>query len=116
LFGTNELAELEVRDSVWRVQSRCKTWHVGIFRGRRGIQLRVGDLEIINGLPPGEVAPVFAAAPLKGAGVAGEIESKDMALGDVTNIDDIRRGLEGLAVLPWIMLFVPRLSLVMGRG
>ena len=98
LLRINEFSKFEVGDSIRRIQNRCWAWHVGICRGRRSIQLGVGDLEMINGLSPGEVASVHDVAPLKGAGVAGEIESEDMTLGNVTNVNDVRRGLEGRAV------------------
>ena len=44
---------------------------------------------VINGLSPGEVSPVHEVAPLKGAGIARKTQSEDMALGNVTNVDDV---------------------------
>lgn len=94
----NELAELQVSDGVGCVKDRCRAWHVEIFGGRRSLQLRMGDLEMIDGLSPREVAAVYDVASLKGTGITGKIQGEDMTLGNVTNIDDERRRLGNGAV------------------
>ena len=96
--GVNEFSKLQVGDGVRGVKDTSGARHARVFGRWRGVQLRVGYLEVINGLAPGKVATVHDVAPLKSTWVAREVQSKDMTLGHVADVSDVRRRLGNRAI------------------
>jgi hypothetical protein len=92
LHGVDELAEVQFGDGTGRVENYARACRIRVFGGRKEAEFAMSNLEMIDDFPPGSVATVHDVSPLNCTWVAWQIQSKNVSLGNVTNIGNkVRR-------------------------